>query len=189
MATKNSNYINQRGLAAGPIRITDISNQNFDGQWIVSYNNALYITKTWNLSSNATNYLMPVFASSNLPVDTDDTNMLVTAGWVRTYFKSGDPGSSGTADPRYALQQDFQKLVDIVMGDRTEYTEDQSLIDIASIAYNNANTALSQTNRLTIEVESIKDRLTTLEVSFEDFKVNPFPDGVVFIGGGATYDI
>lgn len=181
------NYINRSGIAAGPIRITDITDNNFNGHWIVSYDGSLHVQNTWVASPTMPNYYGSIFADTpTTSPDGTPGNMLVTADWVRNYYEHGDPGDSSSVDPKYVLKTDYNKLLDIVMGEVTEYEHTEPLVTISSVAYSNAQTALNNTVTLTTNLNSVSGRLDTLNTSFTAHITNPFPEGVIFIGGGAN---
>lgn len=194
-----ADYLTKQGVAAGPIYITTIKDTSHTGNWIVSDGSCLHIGSTWKLNSN--NLLSSynhILAESKLPrTDIREPYMLVNAQWVRNYVTGGSGG--GGSGSTGVSQTDFEDFKKVVLGNRLSYTA-PSVLKVAEDAQSSATQAITRldaldnsTAILERKIELISSNLTKHVEDFnehmEDFnsyKNNPYPEGVIFIGGGAN---
>ena len=192
-------YLTKRGVAAGPIYITTIRDNSRNGNWIVSDGNCLHIGDTWELQNdkNLLSSYNHILAMSNLDEDDErEPYMLVNAQWVRNYVTGGS-GAEGSGSTGVS-QTDFDKLKKVVLGTNLSYTA-PSVLKVAQDAGTSARQALTRLDSLDSDTEALQIQIDSLQnsfdshvstfnthvIDFENYKQNPYPEGVIFIGGGA----
>ena len=184
-----SGYINSQGLSAGPLRITDITNTNYNGTWLLSYNGSLYVCNNWFLPSMSTtdvneSSLKPIYAKNSSSLSDDE---LATIATVKNLITNWNPetGEMGF-DSRYASAEAMDRVNQVIYGPSgTGVYSGSGLIS-------EMNTVISKVGILTTTVDSLVPQVATLTTNLSSLTdtvnthiENPFPDGVIFIGGGA----
>lgn len=194
-----ADYLTNRGVAAGPIYITTIQDKSRQGNWIVSDDSCLHIGKNWKLQSdkNLLSSYSHVLAMSSLNEDDErEPYMLVNAQWVRNYVTGGS-GAEGSGSTGVS-QTEFNDFKKIVLGTNLSYIA-PPVLNVAQDAKTSAIQALTRLDSLDRNTENLQTQITTLQNSFnshvnifnkhvldfENYKENPYPEGVIFIGGGA----
>ena len=184
-------YITNRGTSAGPIHITTIKDKSRLGTWLVSDGYNLLVGEDWKINSDSglSGYRNIIADSSLMPNEPNEPHMLVNAQWVRNYVTGGS-GGSGTGSTGVS-ELTFNNFKSVVLGTNLNYTS-PSILSVAQGAQTTANQAIVRldaldrdTEILKTQINNLNDILTNHLDDFEDYKTNPYPEGVIFIGGGA----
>lgn len=184
-----SNYVNNQGLSAGPIRITDITNRNHNGTWLLSHNSAIYSCNNWFLpyeqdgTVNVSN-LSPIHARNSSILEDSE---LANVGTVKNMLANWDPNAGDVGfDSRYASAQDMELINKIVFGPTgTGSYDGKGLIVEMANTTSTLNTFVLKVEALEPQVNTLTINLTELTEKVNSHITNPFPEGVIFIGGGA----
>lgn len=192
-----NSFINRQGISSGPLRITSLKDESYSGTWLVSDGNALLVGSDWKLNSNNSIPYSTLLATTGLSsTDPRFENMVVTVKWIRENV-SGAGGAGGVSSP--VSEASFNQFKTVVLGNNTSYTT-PSILSVAQNASAQSSQAITRLNALDAETDLLRNEIAELSTNldnhiedfdnhvdnFDSYKTNPYPDGVIFIGGGAN---
>lgn len=164
-------YISNKGILAGPIQLNGSSSDDNGKIWIFAKERngdvAAHIYGDRTFSSTSNKYI-PIYAAMPLGISSGDIsnydNVVATVGWVRNNFSSST-GISGFNPDEYVKKETYNLLDGIV--------------------HNNVSRIETIENKI-LKIDLLENKITSLEGSFNSYKDNPYPNGVIFIAGTAA---
>ena len=180
-------YINNQGISAGPVRITDITNKNYLGLWLVTASEGIHIKDQWYLTNDDDdNLALSNYKTLYADSDVDNDWSLTNVKTVKQLMAEWDPVNPDIDLDDYATKEDMTIIKKVIFGPEGSGTyEGNGLISEVNVLQSSVSTLIGDMTNLKPRVVQLATKVEALESNFIKYIINPFPEGVIFIGGGA----
>lgn len=173
-------YVSKEGIVAGPLKISSLSDSN--GTWLVQDGKNLHFVSKKDRPSNDNTHNTILWAKTSLE-GYDDVkecqNMVATVGWVMQNFKSENLPTFSPND--YITIELYDEL-------KARIVKTENNIASIQIQVNRLETKTKEidTNKEAIKINA--NNIQLLRNDFTNYVESPFPNGVIFVAGGAEVE-
>lgn len=174
-------YLSNKGVLAGPIQIP--STVDSQATWIVQEGSNLYFSQVAKRPQTVDQYGTTLWAKTSLEGYNDPKecqNMVATVGWVMQNFKSESLPTFSPND--FVSIPLYNELVARVEKDEDDILDLQQRVLVLENTSNIFRNDI-QTNKNNIQINATN--IEKLRNDFTKYVDDPFPNGVIFIAGGA----